>query len=78
MSHGRGFLHKKCPGNFKKYQKRKEGWQQYKCSRCGQLQRKKVAECWFGLHTYPMHRPRKNGTVNVRCKTCGKLKVFGR
>jgi hypothetical protein len=69
MSHSRGFLRRRCPGNFKKYRKPVDGIQNWKCGRCGALKQTKVQPCLFGLHR--MGRTRKDPTI--KCRRCGAL-----
>lgn len=77
MSHSKGFFSGTCSGNFAKYGKPNDGWQQLKCSRCGKLEQKRVSKCWF-LHDYKNSGKPKFGDQKQKCSKCGDTRQVQR
>lgn len=71
MAHSKGLFAGTCPGNFKPYGRPREGTQDLRCSRCGQLKQKKVGSCWF-FHSWKNRGKPKLGDQRQVCQHCGR------
>lgn len=70
MSHSRGFLRSRCPGNWAKSGKPSDGFQKWKCPKCKTMKTTKVRPCFLGFHN--MGRTRKDPTI--KCRRCATPK----
>jgi len=69
MSHSKGFLAGTCPGKMVKYRSASEGYQQYKCGRCGKVERRKVRPC-FLFHSWEKVGAQNHGRQRYKCRRC--------
>jgi hypothetical protein len=55
---------------WRKYGRRRNGRQQWRCTRCGRLKNRRV---WLCNHRWKWDRRMAAGTL--KCKKCGRVKV---
>lgn len=60
-----------CGGKWTKNGRKVYGVQQFKCSKCGRLENRKVKPC-FMFHQYKWDKRNAKGILT--CKLCGKKK----
>jgi hypothetical protein len=61
-----------CSHTWKKYGRRHDGIQQYRCRKCGRLKNKQVSQ-FLCFHQWKRDRRRAEGVVT--CKKCGKSRT---
>lgn len=77
VSHSKGFLAGKCEGNLAPYGKVRDGIQQYKCPRCGQMDQKQASRCLMFHSWHNKGRP-NDGYQKQTCNRCGHKRVTQR
>lgn len=66
-----------CPHRWKKYGRKRKGYQQYRCGKCGRLKMEKVRKVRFCMHRWKLDRRRKGGNKLI-CRKCGEMKEASR
>ncbi len=60
-----------CSGKVRKYGRKHDGIQQYRCTKCGRVENRKVRPCLF-WHQWKWDRRMARGIL--KCKICGAVK----
>lgn len=61
--------------SFKKYGRKKDGYQQFRCTKCGYVKQKQVRPCLLG-HRWKRDRRMAKGVI--KCRVCGITRTVQR
>jgi len=70
MPHSKGLFSGSCPGKLVRQGSPRDGYQLWKCGKCGQVQRKRVRKCVF-FHDWQKSGRPDHGHQRMKCDKCG-------